>query len=60
MLDKEFIETMDGFAKLFGEGHSEKLMAMEKGGVASREQDRQVKKAKKQATKGKTTQEEYD
>ena len=58
MLDREFIEAMDGFAKLFEEGHSKKLEAMEKAGVAWREQDRQLKKAKKQATKDKNTQEE--
>ena len=58
MLDREFIEAMDGFANFFEEGHSKKLEAMEKGGAAWREQDRQLKKAKKQATKDKNTQED--
>ena len=55
MLNKEFIKAMDGFAKLIEEGHNEKLEAMEKGRVDLRDQDRQVRKVKKQAAKGKTT-----
>ena len=55
MLDKESIKAMDGFPKLFEEGHNKKLKATEKGGVDLRDQGTQIRKAKKQAEKGKTT-----
>ena len=46
---------MDGFTKLFEEGQNEKLKAMEKGWMDLRDQDRQARKAKKQAKKCITT-----
>ena len=55
MLDKVFIKAMDRFGKLFQEGQNKKLVAMEKGRRDLRDQDRQARKSKKQAKKGKIT-----